>query len=286
MEENMKYDVIIPTAGKDINLIEGNSEFYLRNLGADNIFIITSKKNFREIPGVFFLDEDQILSFTKSDLDNYFLSRIGSAKRSGWYYQQFLKLGFSFISKNKFYLSWDADTIPLRKIAFFKKGIPLFNVKSEFNEPYFETMERCFNLKKSISKSFISEHMVFNKEYVIEMLNLAGSNPFYKILDSVSLADLPKSGFSEFETYGTFLCKYHPNDFKIRHLRTLRNGSEMLSEQERNNCQILEYFGKSFDTILFEDWSKQKSKNGLISNKAFRFFVNPNFFVFFSKRKK
>ena len=39
--------------------------------------------------------------------------------RPGWYYQQFLKMAFSNWSKSRYYMAWDADTIPLRKKEMF-----------------------------------------------------------------------------------------------------------------------------------------------------------------------
>ena len=63
--------------------------------------------------------------------------------------------------KCDYYLSWDADTIPLRRLSFFRDEHPLFSQKQERHIPYFETLFNLLHLKPFNDFSFITEHMVF-----------------------------------------------------------------------------------------------------------------------------
>ena len=115
-----------------------------------NLFIICpntqidefkKKLNFSEIK---IIAEDDILEFKKFEIIYENLNKEISYKeqfnkRLKWYYQQVLKItfAFNFISeKSENIVIWDADTIILKKISFFKKDNSLkygnfFNPTSE-----------------------------------------------------------------------------------------------------------------------------------------------------------
>ncbi len=66
------------------------------------------------------------------------------------------------LCKDKYYLIWDCDTIPIKKVNMFSNDRkPYFDVKEEYNKPYFITMEKLLpELGKKYNYSFISEHML------------------------------------------------------------------------------------------------------------------------------
>ena len=53
---------------------------------------------------------------------------------TGWYYQQFLKMQYSNICKDEYYMVWDGDTVPCRKVNMFSKetGQPYLDLKHEW----------------------------------------------------------------------------------------------------------------------------------------------------------
>lgn len=60
---------------------------------------------------------------------------------------------------------------------FSDDGRPYFDLKHEFHQEYFITMNKLLpNLDKTIDKSFISEHMIFNCRYLVKMLEDIESN--------------------------------------------------------------------------------------------------------------
>jgi len=89
-------------------------------------------------------------------------------------------------------------------------------------------MEKLLGVGKSVPYSFISEHMLVSVKTMIEMLNniednnaIEGNSFFEKIINSIDEKTL--LGFSEFETYGTYLHNKYPTSFVIRNLVSNRN---------------------------------------------------------------
>lgn len=99
--------------------------------------------------------------------------RTGKASRSGWYFQQFLKFGYSYLCEDEYYIVWDSDTVPLHPISHMQDGKPVFTKKEEMEPPYFETLDRLFagEVKKHGDFSFICENMIFSVAVMKEMLD-------------------------------------------------------------------------------------------------------------------
>jgi hypothetical protein len=119
------------------------------------------------------IDEDSIISF--EDFSKIFEEISSSVKyqdlfrkRLRWYYQQVLKLSFAmdFINLNKEgIIIWDADTIILKKIKFFKNDHSIrYGTLFEFHKSYFET-----------NKSIIGEHPKYFISSLIQFIGLSVS---------------------------------------------------------------------------------------------------------------
>jgi hypothetical protein len=189
---------------------------------------------------------------------------IGSA---GWYYQQFLKMKFSDFCEDEYYLCWDADTIPLRHIDMFSpEGKPYLDVKTELQERYFITVQRLFGFGKVIEKSFVSEHMLFNKNYMTELIeeiertSFEGDAFFEKILFAAS-SDNISLGFSEFETYGTWIGIRHPAAYSLRNWKSFRNTNFFVDINDLT-LEDIEWLSKDFDAASFE---KYQETNDILS---------------------
>lgn len=185
----------------------------------------------------------------------------------GWYYQQFLKMQFSTICDSEHYLCWDADTVPLRKIEMFSSdGTPFFDVKTECQDMYFITINRLFNFGKIIGKSFVSEHMLFKKNYMLEMIDdiektkFEGSKYFEKILNAAG-SDNISLGFSEFETYGSWVGMHYPSAYKLRDWKSFRNTNFFVDISDLTANDIA-WLSKDFDAATFE---KYQETNGVLS---------------------
>jgi hypothetical protein len=141
-----------------------------------------------------FIHEDELLDYKLCDVKAYLEKNSLPTKRAGWYFQQFIKLGYALRSDSlKYYIAWDSDTVLLRPIAVFEKGKPVFSmVKRVYHEGYFRTLRALLNIEKKIKPSFIAEYMVFDKNIVRELFEaicaykkVSENEIFETILDAV-----------------------------------------------------------------------------------------------------
>ncbi len=198
-----------------------------------------------------------------------------SKVRCGWYYQQFLKMMFCNMCEDDHYLSWDMDTVPLRHIDFFdNEERPYFDTKKEYNPGYFKTIENLLGLEKNISGSFISEHMVFSTEYMKEMMEaietsaVEGKTFWEKIIRAID-DDYIALGFSEFETYGTFVTDKHPASYNSREFSSFRRGSWFVNENDLNDDDI-RWLAGDYDAITFENAGQISDMVQLFRNPKYR----------------
>lgn len=236
----MKYDVIIPVAYRDYAFLKRSCSYLCENLDAETIFILTEGRMARFLPSKIrnnpkfvVLDEDLIIENLSFEKVGIYLQSLGRNTYPGWYYQQFLKMGFALSKycKNDYYLSWDADTIPVKKIKFFDEDEkPFFTMKTEYYEPYFITMKNLLGLGKVNTRSYIAEHMMFNKNImkslieVIATCSLDGELWYEKILSALPPEKYGDHTFSEFETYGTYCQTYFNGTYQERVLSSFRLG--------------------------------------------------------------
>jgi hypothetical protein len=139
-------------------------------------------------------------------------------------------------------------------------------MKNEHHVPYFKIINMLFDgsVFKLTNRSFIAEHMMIDKDIMVEILEkiennkkINGNNFYEKILYAIDRNEIGGSGFSEFETYGNYVLKYYPEIYCPRELRTLRDGAHFINKADINN-DVLNWIAKSYDTISFEDHGTNK----------------------------
>lgn len=180
---------------------------------------------------------------------------------AGWYYQQFLKYAYAKRCDSAYYMAWDGDCIPCRRISMFQKdtGTPLLDMKHEYHEEYFETMRLLVpGLEKKEERSFISEHMLFHCETVRELMDeieanndLQGNSFWEKIIRAIPADKIQQSAFSEFETYGNYVVTRHPSAYRLREWHSFRLAGEFFDPKEIKNRDF-KWLGIDFDAISFE----------------------------------
>lgn len=238
-QNSQKFDVVIPVARKDTSFVKYVIDHVNRYVvGCENIYLVTNKKNFNrlkfinDISNVKVIDENALVPELSFGIVHECMKRKGERRPNcvGWYFQQLLKYAFAKSQWAKeYYLTWDADTLPLNPISFFEEEQPLFTRKIENHEPYFITMNKILGFGKLVDYSFIAEHMLFDVSVVKELLYAIESNHdsvgttwVEKIMMACDFKDKRGSLFSEFETYGNFCMKFHPALYGTRQLNTFR----------------------------------------------------------------
>lgn len=265
----MKYDVVLMVVPDKLLLLKISMPYIIKNLGVEKIYLVANKEcendikdSFYNYRNVYYINEDELydgLSFNK--IKEILIELCGDSKRTGWFFQQFLKMVYACHCKNEYYLIFDSDTVPLNTISYFDdNGRPFFITKREYFKPYFDTINVLFDgaVKRVDDKiSFIAENMIISKEIMQEIINRISSNDllegnsFYeKILKSIDRNVIMNTGFSEFETYGNYVMTFYPDMYGLKKLRTQRLGSFLFGITP--NTFQLNWAAEDYDIISFE----------------------------------
>ena len=207
-------------------------------------------------------------------------------RKDGWYEQQFLKMAYSRICKKKYYLIYDTDTIPIKTINLFENNQPYFDMKTEHHLPYFNTLNRLIPGLKFSKRSYISEHMMIkttlmkNLLETIEMNNRIPGKLFWeKILMAIDAKDMNHSGFSEYETYGSYVDTRYPNIYKHRVWHSKRDANIFLGSSENLNEGDIKWFSQYYNALSFEKNPKFNSSNlEIIKDKKLQKMYKPKEF--------
>lgn len=215
------FDVVIPIGPNDIGVVSKMIEHTQKCvIGYRNIYLVSFDPTVK-FENCITIDEN-IFPFNKKTIAKY----LGNNNRIGWYLQQLIKLHSGFVIKDILnnYLTIDSDTYFCKSTAFFKNNLPLYNVGTEYHDPYFKHMNKLHpTLKKQTQFSGICHHMMFQTNVIAELFKLVEdyhNDIFYVIfLKCVNENHVLGSGASEYEIYFNYLCIYHKNKFSIRQLK-------------------------------------------------------------------
>lgn len=93
-----------------------------------------------------------------------------------------------------------------------------------------------------------------------------GGEYFEVILNSIEKSEIKSSGFSEFETYGTYALKNYYELFVIKEICSWRDAGKILKGVSITE-KLLEKLGEDYDNFSLETWSNPYRYNYLIENK-------------------
>ena len=270
----MKFDDVISVcASKDIETWKISSKHIIKFINSLSYTVI--------------VPDDQINLFRSASPSQYnvvgenkytkvllpiLIQHVGSNyRRINWYIQQFLKLyALNDIGENNIALIWDADTVPLRQIKFEDHGKIVFYKGDEYHAPYFNTINNLLNLEKRNNHSYIAQCFPCKGKWIKEMINLIesnGTNWDQSIINSIDFRE--ESGFSEFETLGTFIEANFINEIQISNQKWTRYGNSLIG-----SISNLKFFSKLLSVryvfISFENWDKPFSSYKRILNRLFK----------------
>lgn len=283
-----KFDVLILTTPRDFLRVKKNYPRLMKYIPNNKLIFVGNTevgKLVREQEWgtkVAFLNEDEIIPF--QDVHTIVKDILGQEDVSrgitGWYYQQFLKMQYSFMCEDRYYLTWDGDTIPCRTLNMFQldTNTPYLDLKHEYHEEYFITMHTLMpELYKCIGRSFISEHMLFRCDIMQGMIKdimknetVPGSTFYEKILRAIPSSNLIANSFSEFETYGTYVAIHYTNEYRLRSWNSFRYCGNFF-DPDTITDQDYEWLGKDFDAVSFEkDCYVREDNREVFTKKEYR----------------
>lgn len=192
-----------------------------------------------------------------------------SIGRIGWYLQQFIKL--SVLEEAREYedfVIWDADTVPLKKIEFFRStGEVEFFTGSESHLQYFDLTKKLLGFGKIAKFSYIAQCFpckgIWAKDFFCSIESKFSNDWRNSILNLIDFKE--SSGLSEYETLGTFVYSNYPKQVIVSGRKWLRNGNALIGGPHNINREPYMQLIKDYEHITFERWeepiSNLKSKD-------------------------
>lgn len=207
-------DVVIPIIAKDLHILPLCLEGVRHQVQhpIKDIYIVAPPQqeiiSFCEERGLQYVDEGTVLGFGPKDLGlEIHLPDGKTINRSGWLFQQFIKLSGK-VGTCQHYLCIDADHVLIRPHVFLtQEGKTVFYMSYEEHQPYYDNIHQILPGLELHQLSYVDHKMLFDKEQ-IESLHEAISQrsglPWIQtILNSYDRSC--HAGFSEFELYGNFV---------------------------------------------------------------------------------
>ncbi|MEK4047855.1 DUF6492 family protein [Paenibacillus sp. FSL H8-0048] len=202
-------DVLIPAIEKDLatlSFVIDSLRRYVQH-PISNIYIVSPENSrIRQLcsrKACVFVNETTVLPFTKKAI-RYSSSRWN---RSGWLYQQLLKMNGDQVCREKYFLVIDADTVLIRPHRFRSGGKSIFYCRSWSQPEYFRTYRKLLGVPAPSPKSFVTHYMLFESAKLANLKRKIaarhGMSWHAAILHSINKKR--QFGFSEFETYANYV---------------------------------------------------------------------------------
>ena len=283
---NIGFELILLTIERDLPVLSIGLPYIIRFIRPSRIRIIASSpclKKARELglnrcggASIDFLDEDKAVpGLDVALVRDLIAKRGGEESRAGWYFKQILNLAYSLREETSpFYLTWDADSIPVRGISFFDPdGRVYMTMKKENHAPYFATSMNLIGIGKVAERSFIAEHMMFERDHVRALLKRidgsdspTGASIAKRVIGSIAAEDLSGSGFAEYEIYGSFMFATARKRIALRTLPSSRHGTALFGRTP-SDVQLFT-LSRRYYWASFEDWRILTARTNII--KALR----------------
>lgn len=251
LDHAMKIDVVIPTITKDLgtlpHVIDSVRKHVKHPIG--RIFVVAPES--QKIKAVCirkqctFIHESRVLPLRKKHI----VYRSSKWERSGWLYQQLLKLGSSSIVKQRRYLVIDADTVLIRPHKFFIDGKQVFYCRSWSQPEYFVTYRKLLGIKAPRPRSFVAHYMMFDKEKLGSLKNSIENRHGIKWYKAIirSINRKKQFGFSEFETYGNYVYSKSPKKVLLQNALN----KSLLSSPTALSDSGIHAFAKRYRSLSF-----------------------------------
>jgi len=207
----LEVDLIIPIIEKDLATLHLTIQSCKKNIEhkIKDIYLIAPDSkciiDFCCNNNLIFVHEREVLGYDAKKM-NYILK--DGQDRSGWIFQQLLKLSGSIGTVNHFIVI-DSDHVLLKPHTFMTlDGKYVLYKSNEFHYQYYSMNKKLLGKWNVPMFSYVTHKMIFNKQILLDLhKSLEASFPSMK-WDQViasNLNNFEPSCFSEFELYGSYL---------------------------------------------------------------------------------
>ncbi|HUC90475.1 MAG TPA: DUF6492 family protein [Paenibacillus sp.] len=265
-ESGPAIDILIPAIEKDLAtlpyVIDGLrkhvkhpvGDIYVVSPGSERIRSLCRRKR------CVFVNENTVLPITKRDI--HYRSRTWD--RSGWLYQQLLKLSGDTVCSRDFLVA-DADTVFIRPHRFRSNGKTVFYSRAWSQPEYFNTYRKLLGRKRTSPRSLVAHYMLFERAKLRKLKRTIEARhgiPWFKAV--IRVIDRTKQfGFSEFETYGNFVYALNRAGYTLRPAlnKSLPTGPRRLSASK------ITKLAKSYRSISFHKRKIYRRSGGKPSDR-------------------
>ncbi|WP_334074488.1 MULTISPECIES: DUF6492 family protein [Paenibacillus] len=230
-------DILIPAIEKDLGtlpyVIDNLRRYVQQPIG--RIYIVSPASN--RIRGLcaskkcVFVNESSVLPITKKDI-HYQSSRWN---RSGWLYQQLLKMNGDHIVRANHFLVVDADTVLIKPHSFLTGGKTVFYCRDWSQPEYFNTYRKLLGMKAPRPRSFVTHYMLFEKSKLASLkkkIEARHRMPWYQAIIR-SINKKKQFGFSEYETYANYMYTIAPGSTLLKSAKNKSMNSNASSLNEK-----------------------------------------------------
>lgn len=236
-QDRLQVEVVYVVADKDVYTLD-YSISSLNNLvdleiirvvligpGGSNVETYAASKKLA------FFDELEVIGFGPS----HYRYPEPKTDRSGWLYQQLLKLAWARMSGAQAYVIVDADTIFVNPVQFYVNQTYQLYMVEEWNEAYSRAVKRLLGYSDPSWLSFVAHMMIFDVSMVLELLRdleKRHGRPWHEAI--ASTRDLhPRSCFSEYQLYSVWAQHKHPHLCATRPLYNRSAARSLLHDEVR-----------------------------------------------------
>jgi hypothetical protein len=209
-------DVVIPLVAKDLRIfplcLEGIRHCVPHPI--KDIYIVAPPQDeviqFCQENGLVFVDESTVFGFNPKEINLKVNWSDGTIKdRSGWFFQQLLKLSGK-VGTCRYYLCIDADHVLIRPHVFLTEDSKtVFYQTYEYHQPIIDHLHRFLPELQLDNLSYVDHKMLFDKEQLKvlqETISKRWGKPWLDAaIESYDRSLATPSAFSEFEIYGNFV---------------------------------------------------------------------------------
>lgn len=236
------FNAVICCHPKDFETLPLCTEGIRDNIpGCEDIYVVS--KADPVLDGVHWVDESSF-PFTYADIAPY-----TTPDRTGWYFQQLLKMYSVGRMPSDAVLIVDADTVFMKPTPMIQEGKYSYGYGTEYHMPYFEHMRLLHpSLHKVAPVSGICHHMLMERKRIEEIFALVEGHhgkAFWRAFMDMTIASTSvaaPSGASEYEIYFSYLFSLYPNDYVIRPLEWKNSGDlARLDEDRRAGYNYVSY---------------------------------------------
>ena len=246
-------EVVYVVADKDIQTLALSiaSLEYLTDVAIARIVLVGPARSrvaqFAVSGGYEFVDELDLLGFGPTR----YRYPEPSTERSGWLYQQLLKLAWAKRCSTGAYLVVDADTLFVGPVEFVAKGKYQFYLVEEWHQAYSAAVKQLLGMPDPSWLSFVAHMMVFDAAIVMELLEnleLRHGVAWHEAIASTRKLD-NWSCFSEYQLYAAWARYKYPERCKIRPLYNRSMGRSILGDEKR-----FRKFSKRLQTVSLHSY--------------------------------